>query len=164
MGWQWHQLDHNMLIIFSSLQTDNHAITSSLNFLPAGYSSWRPTNSVKALKALFCLGYMTVGNNSPRNLATVMMVNCCKESSICLQWTSCQCSAYGGWKRLSRNTKDSTVCRLAHKKVEHICFMLSIAHCSIMAGSNENKEFIFCAILLILRSRFESIQRMLRYM
>jgi len=33
-----------------------------------------------------------------------------------------------------------------------------------MAGSNENKEFIFCAILLILRSRFKSIPRMLWYL
>jgi len=30
-GWQWHQLDH-MQIICTSLQTDNHASTSSLNF------------------------------------------------------------------------------------------------------------------------------------
>jgi len=30
MGWQWHQLD-NMQIIYTSLQTDNHASTSSLN-------------------------------------------------------------------------------------------------------------------------------------
>jgi len=29
MGWQWHQLDH-MQIIYTSLQTDNHASTSSL--------------------------------------------------------------------------------------------------------------------------------------
>jgi len=50
MGWQWHQLD-NMQIISISLQTDNHASTSSLNFLQADCSSWRPTNSVDALKA-----------------------------------------------------------------------------------------------------------------
>jgi len=31
MGWQWHQLDH-MQIICTSLQTDNHASTSSLSF------------------------------------------------------------------------------------------------------------------------------------
>jgi len=31
MGWQWHQLDH-IQIICTSLQTDNHASTSSLNF------------------------------------------------------------------------------------------------------------------------------------
>jgi len=31
MGWQWHQLDH-MQMICSSLQTDNHASASSLNF------------------------------------------------------------------------------------------------------------------------------------
>jgi len=31
MGWQWHQLDH-MQIICTSLQTDDHASNSSLNF------------------------------------------------------------------------------------------------------------------------------------
>jgi len=34
MGWQWHQLDHTQ-IIFTSLQTDNHASTSSLINQPA---------------------------------------------------------------------------------------------------------------------------------
>jgi len=38
MGWQWHQLNH-MQIICTSLQTDNHASTSSLNVLQAGCSS-----------------------------------------------------------------------------------------------------------------------------
>ena len=38
--------------MYISLQTDNHASTASLNFLQAGCSSWRPTNSVKALKAI----------------------------------------------------------------------------------------------------------------
>jgi len=32
MEWKWHQLDH-MQIICTSLQTDNRASTSSLNFL-----------------------------------------------------------------------------------------------------------------------------------
>ena len=49
-GRQWHQLDH-MQIICTSLQTDNHASTSLLNFLQAGCPLWHPTNSVKALKA-----------------------------------------------------------------------------------------------------------------
>jgi len=31
MGWKWHQLEH-LQIIFTSLQTDNHANTSSLSF------------------------------------------------------------------------------------------------------------------------------------
>ena len=48
-GWQWHQLDH-IQIIYTSFQTDNHASTSTLNFLQARCSSWRPTNRVKALK------------------------------------------------------------------------------------------------------------------
>ena len=35
----------------TSLQTDNHASTPSLNFLQAGCPSCRSTNSIKALKA-----------------------------------------------------------------------------------------------------------------
>jgi len=38
IGRQWHQLDH-MQIICTSLQADDHASTSSLNFLQAGCSS-----------------------------------------------------------------------------------------------------------------------------
>jgi len=37
--------------VCTSLQTDNHASTPLLSFLPAGCPSCRPTNSVKALKA-----------------------------------------------------------------------------------------------------------------
>jgi len=38
--------------VCTSLQTDNHASTPLLSFLQAGCPSCRPTNSVKALKAL----------------------------------------------------------------------------------------------------------------
>jgi len=38
--------------VCTSLQTDNHTSTSPLSFFQAGYPSCRPTNSVKALKAL----------------------------------------------------------------------------------------------------------------
>jgi len=48
--WQWHQLGH--MQVCTSLQTDNHAITPPLSFLQAGCRSCRPTNSVKALKAI----------------------------------------------------------------------------------------------------------------
>jgi len=48
--WQWHQLGH--MQVCTSLQTDNHAITPPLSFLQAGCPSCRPTNSVKALKAI----------------------------------------------------------------------------------------------------------------
>jgi len=52
MGWQWHQLDH-IQIICTSLETDNHASTSTLNFYrQAGCPSGSPTNSVKAPKAI----------------------------------------------------------------------------------------------------------------
>ena len=48
--WQWHQLSR--MEICTSLQTDNHASTPPLSFLQARCPFWRPTNSVKALKAL----------------------------------------------------------------------------------------------------------------
>jgi len=48
--WQRHQLGHMQVCI--SLQTDNHASTPPLSFLQAGCPSCRPTNSVKALKAM----------------------------------------------------------------------------------------------------------------
>ena len=38
--------------VCTSLQTDNHASTSPLSFLQAGCPSCRPTNIVKALKAV----------------------------------------------------------------------------------------------------------------
>ena len=47
--WQWHRLDH--MQVCTSLQTDNHTGTPTLNFLQAGCPSCRPTNSVKVLKA-----------------------------------------------------------------------------------------------------------------
>ena len=50
---QWHQLGHMQVCI--SLQTDNHANIPPLSFLQAGCPSCRPTNSVKALKAMCTL-------------------------------------------------------------------------------------------------------------
>jgi len=49
--WQWHQL--GLMQVCNSLQTDNHASTPPLIFLQAGCPSCHPTNSVKALKALY---------------------------------------------------------------------------------------------------------------
>jgi len=55
---QWHQLGH--MQVCTSLQRDNHASTSLLkSFLQAGCPSCRPTNSVKALKALV-LHYLVI--------------------------------------------------------------------------------------------------------
>jgi len=48
--WQWHQLGH--MQVCTLLQTDNSASTPPLSFLQAGCHSCRPTNSVKALKAV----------------------------------------------------------------------------------------------------------------
>jgi len=48
--WQWHQLDH--MQVCTLLQTDNHTSNPPLSFSQAACPSCRPTNSVKALKAL----------------------------------------------------------------------------------------------------------------
>ena len=48
--WQWHQLDH--MQVYISLQTNNHASTNHSVLLQAGCPSCRPTNSIKALKAI----------------------------------------------------------------------------------------------------------------
>jgi len=45
------------------LQTDNHANTLPLSFLQAGCPSCRPTNSIKALKALSAAQEKTAKNN-----------------------------------------------------------------------------------------------------
>jgi len=50
--WQWHQL--GQMQVCTLPQTDNHASTTPLSFLQAGCPSWRPINSVKALKANSC--------------------------------------------------------------------------------------------------------------
>ena len=45
MRWQWHQLDH-MHMIRTSLQTDNHASTSTLSFYrPDAFPAAQPTAS-----------------------------------------------------------------------------------------------------------------------
>jgi len=48
--WQWHQLGRMQVCI--SLQTDSYASTQPLSFFTGGCPSCRPTNSVKALKAV----------------------------------------------------------------------------------------------------------------
>jgi len=54
MTWQWHRLDHIQII---SLQTHNHASTSSLGFSQARCSSHCQTNSVKALQLYRVFAY-----------------------------------------------------------------------------------------------------------
>jgi len=61
--WQWHQLGHMQVCI--SLQTDNHASTPPLSFLQAECPSCRPTNSVKALKALTKQNYQCTIHSLP---------------------------------------------------------------------------------------------------
>ena len=60
--WQWNLLGH--MQVCTSLQTDNHASTPPLSFLQAGCHSCRPTNSVKALKAII-ITVLTLSGSLP---------------------------------------------------------------------------------------------------
>ena len=71
--WQWHQLGH--MQFSTSLQTDNHASTPLLSFLQAGYPSCHPTNSVKALKALYSVNLLH--NSAARDQAADVAVSMC---------------------------------------------------------------------------------------
>jgi len=62
--WQWHQLGH--MQVCTSLHTDNDASTSPLSFLQARCHSCRPTNSVKALKALAGTSHLTKNGSFQR--------------------------------------------------------------------------------------------------
>jgi len=44
--WQWHQLEHKIMQVCTSLQTDNHASTSQLSFYrPDALTAAQPTAS-----------------------------------------------------------------------------------------------------------------------
>ena len=64
----------------TSLQTDNHASISYLNLLQAGCSSWRPTNTVKALKVIHT--FISVDTTAHRPQCTYWHVIMC--AKICL--------------------------------------------------------------------------------
>jgi len=78
--WQWHQLGHTQ--VCTSLQTDNHASTSPLRFLQAGCPSCRPTNSIKALKAIAFSALMLLVGRQEGHPA------CKKRSGEVLAWLS----------------------------------------------------------------------------
>jgi len=105
--WQWHQLGRMQVCTslqtdnHASLQTDNQANTSPLSFLQARCPSCRPTNSVKALKAL-TLGSHTVCLKSLHHISCNFRKNCTilifgkasstKKRSIKLSSTSSTCA------------------------------------------------------------------------
>ena len=92
---QWHQLDH-IQTTCTSLQTDNDTSTSSLNFLQAGYSSWCPTNSVKAQKA---------------SLRFTCISTICRNTRVCIQEihpSGFFCSSPAAWDSFLSDTDDVT--------------------------------------------------------
>jgi len=56
MGWQGHQIDH-IQVTCTSLQTDNHAITSTVKFFTVQIffqSSGFPTKSIRSIEGTQC--------------------------------------------------------------------------------------------------------------
>ena len=71
--WQWHQLGH--MQVCTSFQTDNHASTPPLSLLQAGCPSSRPTNSVKALKAVrLCYTVNKISKSTPIYSACICLL------------------------------------------------------------------------------------------
>ena len=68
--WQRHLLGH--MQVCTLLQTDNNASTPLLSFLQAGCPSCRPTNSVKALKAMRRHVLTALSLRSPNVLAALV--------------------------------------------------------------------------------------------
>jgi len=87
MGCQRHQLDH-MQIICTSLQTNNHASTSSLNFLQAERSSWLKARKVTLhafqIRFWIWLNKKTLCSNSTVTYVK-LFCSCSSNSDVSLQ-------------------------------------------------------------------------------
>jgi len=121
-GWHWHQMDH-MQIICTSLQTDNHAITSSLNFLQARCSSWRPTNSVKA-------------SNEGNRMLICWFVNTGFKPQGCGHYSINSCYIFIHSLRQSVNlNQQSTV------KTAHVCVFVCISLCTTVVHNTAQDSY-----------------------
>jgi len=71
MGWQWHQLDH-MQIIYTLLQTDNHASTSSLSFFTGRMLFMTPNQQCQSIEGkpgiLIIFSFVTTNSNTDKVL------------------------------------------------------------------------------------------------
>jgi len=119
--WQWHRLDH--MQVCTSLQTDNHASTPPLSFLQAGCPSCHPTNSVKALKAIYyyvIIVTLTHPFNSPISLTT--QVSWYQKGKTNLDFTEARDIEWQ-WHQLGR----VQVCTLLqtdnHTRTSPLCFL-----------------------------------------
>ena len=96
--WQWNPLGH--MQVCTSLQTENHASTHRSVFLQAGCPSCRPTNSIKALKAISTegskihIGFTSLEPahpGSPGQRATKRVCVCSASYVSCKRGTACIC-------------------------------------------------------------------------
>ena len=77
---QWHQLGH--MQVCTSLQADNHRQYPTTLFLQAGCPSYRPTNSVKALKAQYAPSNCFIKRF--RTAVSVLVGPCCPALLNCV--------------------------------------------------------------------------------
>ena len=94
MGWQWHQLNH-MQIICTSLQTDNHASTSSLNFYRTdALPDAKPTVSKHCTSASIPLSQVV--RKRPRGLLQSLGG---RSDTLTARWWSCLESERATWPK-----------------------------------------------------------------
>jgi len=79
MGWQWHQLDH-MQIIYTSLQTDNHASTSPLSFYSPDALSAAQATASKHWRHQSCVElhqYIATAESLPSTYCRIVKMKSC---------------------------------------------------------------------------------------
>ena len=113
--WQWHQLGH--MQVCTSLQTDNH----TTQFLQARCPSCRPTNCVKALKAV-CVAWLVINPCGIREDVQPM---------IWLPLKVCWLGVRKGIRPLVGSQEGHPACK--SRAVRFLCGYLSGARCRLFA-------------------------------
>jgi len=114
--WQWHQLGCMQVCIL--LQTDNHASTPPLSFLQARCPSCRPTNSVKALKAV--------------------VVVVCRRSAAWVMWMWNFTHSSTFRCRLVYFTLRQLLVDADHMGSSELCICVSLLHSSLLERQNRD--------------------------
>ena len=88
--WQWHQL--GLMQVCISLQSDNHASTPPLGFLPAECPSCCPTNSFKALEASSNICRKLIRNKRVWDAGMVICPSMVQ--MFCAYYSGCRCHLF----------------------------------------------------------------------
>ena len=153
--------------VCTSLQTDNHANTPPLSFLQVGCPSCRPTNSVKALKAV-----------AQQCMKEIRQLDKVAQKDWLCRWSrqpaseTCQTNGRNPCRAASRSRNDPTLCRRsADNYLQPRYYRLFVTrglsdvphYCSTLLFQRERPLLPKCTILHSLASAFKLNTWLLRY-